>query len=540
MVVVMPARSPFLSSLLALHAALLLGGLVGAADGNPGKAVRGRCWITFHVPCTEHPEFHGKRDDSEIAYQTMGVGDSEPNCLDRAQTYWEWCGQALSEQVSANFAPSGGETVFPPDDVAIDARGGMEGGADEDAEGAATPAETLSVGDIGSAAGGGGGAEHATESKNEATVAGWQQAVELAWHGAVRAASLGAAAASEALRQTATLASAAANTVTHWASLPGNATLYPRVEGHREGDARGGDGQRSWVAILIGGAVAIVSYMGVGAALTAVRRSVRAFFVRRIDWDTPERARVVKDPRDFRRQERLAIALDDTMAVRGKDGTLSLVPKCAEAVRALVSKFGRLNVFIVACVQTTREGEDTLAWLRTSPLLAQSQLLYDPGHIFLLDAAAGHAQVLEVVERVGISVFAGADGVLAERLAPLCDRVFLFDAALAADPPPAAPRAARTEGDALVRVKGWGGVAAGLSLPNLALVDWDAGSREGGGAGGSAGRAGAAGASADNRGGGGAQPVFSQPPTYASGRGTDGDMFTARKVQLSAPVARAS
>lgn len=63
------------------------------------------------------------------------------------------------------------------------------------------------------------------------------------------------------------------------------------------------------------------------------------------------------------------------------------------------------------------------------------------------------SQVLEVVERVGISVFAGADGVLAERLAPLCDRVFLFDAALAADPPPAAPRAARTEGDALVRVK---------------------------------------------------------------------------------------
>jgi hypothetical protein len=278
------------------------------------------------------------------------------------------------------------------------------------------------------------------------------------------------------------------------------------------------------VAILLGGGVAIVSYMGLGAAVSAVRRRVRAFFVRRIDWDNPERARVMKDPRDFRRQERLAIALDGTMATRAKDGTLSLAPKCAEAVRALVTKFGRLNVFVVASVQSTRAGEDTLKWLRTSPLLSQSGLLFDPGHIFLLDAAGGHAQVLEVVEKVGISVFAGADEAVAEALAPLCDRVFLFDPALPADP-------AKAGGDVLVRVKGWGGVAAALSLPNLALVDWEAGGPGSSGAG----------AGGEKRGGGGAQPVFSQPPTYASGRGgDDGDMFTARKVQLSAPVARAS
>ena len=74
-------------------------------------------------------------------------------------------------------------------------------------------------------------------------------------------------------------------------------------------------------------------------------------------------------------------------------------------------------------------------------------------------------------------------------------------------------------------------MAAALSLPNLALVDWDAGGPGSSGAG----------AGGEKRGGGGAQPVFSQPPTYASGRGgDDGDMFTARKVQLSAPVARAS
>ena len=96
---------------------------------------RGRCWITFHVTCTEHPEHRtgAVRDDTEEAYLFMAVGDSETECLHRAQTYWEWCGNALSQQVSATFV-SGRTTVFPPDDVANLARGGMEDGLAEAAE----------------------------------------------------------------------------------------------------------------------------------------------------------------------------------------------------------------------------------------------------------------------------------------------------------------------------------------------------------------------------------------------------------------------
>ena len=47
------------------------------------------------------------------------------------------------------------------------------------------------------------------------------------------------------------------------------------------------------------------------------------------------------------RQERLAIALDGTMATRAKDGTLSLAPKCAEAVRALVTKSVSTTPFVL-------------------------------------------------------------------------------------------------------------------------------------------------------------------------------------------------
>ena len=117
-------------SLLAARALLLIG-FVSATDVNPGFTVpmapgRGRCWISFHETCTQHPEFNGRRDDTEFAYLAMAVGDSEPACFDRAQTYWEWCGQALSQQISATFV-SGRTTIFPPHDMAIAARGGMEG-----------------------------------------------------------------------------------------------------------------------------------------------------------------------------------------------------------------------------------------------------------------------------------------------------------------------------------------------------------------------------------------------------------------------------
>ena len=290
------AGGRFRCSWLAL--ALLLGGSVGAADGNPGKPARWRCWITFHAPCTAHPELNGRRDDSEFAYKTMGVGDHESNCLDRAQTYWEWCGQELSQQVSSTFASTGKKNFFPPDNVAIEASDGVENGGLDEAE---APAKTLSGERRAaptSAGMGGGGAEHVAVSQTEGLGTGWQhaakKAVGLVWRGAVRAASLGAAAASETLRQTAPIAAAAANTVMNWTSLPGDGALPANSK-------KAAAGQRSWVAILLGGGVAIVSYMGLGAAVSGVRRRVRALFVRSIDWDTPERARVIKDPRDFRR-----------------------------------------------------------------------------------------------------------------------------------------------------------------------------------------------------------------------------------------------
>ena len=171
------------------------------------------------------------------------------------------------------------------------------------------------------------------------------------------------------------------------------------------------------------------------------------------------------------------------------------------------------------------------------------------------------------MNRVGISSFVESDPELANPLSQHCDRVFLFDPLLSEEP---ATVKAGAE-DPVIRVvkaislipypiprpqlvnlfclrtwrahghsvalrdqtlqpctgQGWSGVAAALNLASLALVNWEEG----------LGAANAADPPASEGSVIGARPVFNAPPKYASGDPSD-DIFTARKVQVNAPVVR--
>jgi hypothetical protein len=264
---------------------ILFGAALAAGPGSKTDSQRGKCWITFPKPCPHSPDYKGRRDDSPYAYNSLHVGTNADRCLDRAQSYFEWCGyESFALQVTATYQPTGQSLTFPPDDVAAEARQeeqGKEAFAGPSSGGAAGETTCTAEGVCGAAerAGGAGAAGRGPEQQLPSA---FGQAAQIAWQGASHAASLAGTALGEGARLIAPLADFAGARVQRWV-----------LGAH-------GDG-RSWPAVTAGILVVVLSFGGKSSLLARAYRRARAQFVRRIDWGAPERARVLKDPQDFRR-----------------------------------------------------------------------------------------------------------------------------------------------------------------------------------------------------------------------------------------------
>eukprot|EP00291_Cryptomonas_curvata_P015089 CAMPEP_0172152884 /NCGR_PEP_ID=MMETSP1050-20130122/1108_1 /TAXON_ID=233186 /ORGANISM="Cryptomonas curvata, Strain CCAP979/52" /LENGTH=167 /DNA_ID=CAMNT_0012821301 /DNA_START=232 /DNA_END=731 /DNA_ORIENTATION=- len=66
--------------------------------------------------CVERPGDIGKHDDSEIAYQQLGVGESEEACVARSAYYWKLCGNGIHQPVVATYLPTGASEMYPSND----------------------------------------------------------------------------------------------------------------------------------------------------------------------------------------------------------------------------------------------------------------------------------------------------------------------------------------------------------------------------------------------------------------------------------------
>ena len=243
----MPARA----TLVALLAAALVGR--GVQQTAP-DAAPSRCMINFLDGCRFHPTFQGLVDDSEAAYEHMGVGSSEARCLLRAKEYFDWCRNDWHQQIIVTFAPTGAQHVFPADEVVEQAIERLSAAAAPAAPAAQSPAPPPP------AAGGGGGGG-----------GGWMAWAEQAT-ALVVAAATAAAAWPMALLDAVGGAGALARGATSSAAAP-------------------------W-SVGVGVVTAVAVYAGarLWRAVQRGRAWLRDFvWMRRIDWSSPQRQRLLSN-----------------------------------------------------------------------------------------------------------------------------------------------------------------------------------------------------------------------------------------------------
>jgi hypothetical protein len=133
----------------------------------------------------------------------------------------------------------------------------------------------------------------------------------------------------------------------------------------------------------------------IGALRGLLRRRRR---IRPIDWALPERRAALRDPADFRRLDRAAVALHGVVAAPAAPGAplgapwATAVRHGAEGVRALVRKLGPGNVFLLGEAAAPADEAAALAWLAAVGFYERTGLPPGPGHTLFLDSDALPAQ----------------------------------------------------------------------------------------------------------------------------------------------------
>ena len=322
-----------------------------------------------------------------MQYLNLNVGQSSNSCLDRAQQFWEWCGNELYEPIVVTFTPTGEIFSFPPEDVVLDALGQqnqLEGIRDPyTIEGTSEPFPVESAESETSPR---------TNSRPEEILDG-ADPNDPAFSEIVNQNNSKAPTDSTQSVKTAEPDTSSHHPITvHDESLPNSKRLVFTTL------------LVSAVAVaLLTTANRIVSLLhGVRAGLVALLQAVeRRRRIRRLDWSLPERQQVLRRRGDdFRRLDRVGVSFSGAIAVRGAEsgvpagGRAWAVPARhgAEAVRALVQKLGRGNVFVLAETADDGEAEQAAAWLGAGGFYERTGVLAGPAHTLMLDAADLPAQ----------------------------------------------------------------------------------------------------------------------------------------------------
>jgi len=86
----------------------------GGLTVRHAAAVDGRqICFKFAGPCPAFPEWSGSVDDSDYAYDNMGVEKME-RCLLRAAEFHEWCQCSANDRVIIVHMPTGTWATHPP------------------------------------------------------------------------------------------------------------------------------------------------------------------------------------------------------------------------------------------------------------------------------------------------------------------------------------------------------------------------------------------------------------------------------------------
>ena len=178
---------------------------------------------------------------------------------------------------------------------------------------------------------------------------------------------------------------------------------------HIAPDSQGG---RSTWAVALGALIALVVLLTsptsrlLAALLTDAMGALRGILtwrrrIRPVDWTLPERRKVLRNPADFRRLDRAAVALFGVVAApAGPAGTVpapgvpwaTAVRHGVEGVRALVRKLGPGNVFLLGEAASPADEALALAWLAAAGFYERTGLPPGPGHTLFLDPDALAAQ----------------------------------------------------------------------------------------------------------------------------------------------------
>ena len=378
--------------------------------------------INFLDGCRLHPSYAGLADDSAAAYNHMGVGASEGRCLARSKEYFEWCGNELHQQIMATYIPTGEVklpacrmpcvadvmrlkwlpralsqgSVFPSDDVVEQAIERLSAAAPPAAPPPApAPAPERQTPPSNTCEGG-----TCPADKMEGTRDWLTKAMLLATQ----------------ICDVATLAGS------HIASANGRAS------------------------VLVGIAAALAVYVGTQAMrlVLRVRDWMRDFiFVRTVDWKSPQRQGLLKDPTGWRK-DRVGIdilgvvaVLDEewAAAVKRRDPKVDrhanpfkhIAPKASQGLRALVKKYQQTNVFLIAEASSARQERAVLEFLEETRVLTGPGILANHSHVFVLDSRHLLKQAREVAKEVGITDVLTSRPEVAEALSPVCSgSIFLF------------------------------------------------------------------------------------------------------------------
>lgn len=440
-----------------------------AVEGQ--KVPREKCMINAIDKCNRFPQYSGLHDDSDIAYNTLGVGQNEANCLARAKQYFEWCENKVHQQVIAVFVPSGAETAYPTDEDVEKALSGeitwppgshkesQPNAQSETRQATQAHAETPLAKQAQPTTSddkekGGSAVQASMEALLAVSQTVWEKMKEAQQYVAERVAPV-------LWAQTLALF---AFTKRHTHALV--LLIDERVSAYMQPDAAtptqkaGAAGWPPIASVLVGVLVVVITSLG-PRLLRAVFSMLQLIGLlgrggKKIDWVSLERERVLRDPQDFRKVERIAIGFWHVIATRPmgegekkgekkKKGWLQAcfgrkhtptereteeeeryavpVARSAEAVRAVVKRFGPLNVFVVTAGQGGDGGAEearVVRWLKESGYAEKAGLVLNRGHVIVVDRrskAIEQQQMQEVVKKVGVTTMVHSDRGVAETVA---------------------------------------------------------------------------------------------------------------------------